>query len=233
MIFFVPARKGSERVVGKNTRPLGGRPLIAWTFDCLVEARVDPRKVIVSSDDSEVIALAHDWGFRAFVRPPDLCTSSAKMNDVLFHHDQEFGDEDVMVLYPTSPFRRGLDVERALSAWEISGGPDKVLMSVERVMHRPYGLMRIHDERGELEMVLPQGMVYYRAQGQPSLYRANGAIYLVPSPVLKSKRLDPQLFGPSTIPHVMGTIPSFEVDTEDDLRVAEALMRTLRFEVAR
>lgn len=227
MKYFVPARKGSERVLGKNMRDLHGRPLIAWTFDALVEAKAHPMSVIVSSDDNEVLNLAHDFGFRTFARPPILCTSDAKMNDVLFHHGPDFGDEDVMVLYPTSPFRRGIDVERALAAWEVQGGPDKVMMSVERVMHRPYGLMKIDEERGELNMMMPQGALYYRAQGQPSLYRANGAIYVVPPGLILGHRLDPQLFGPSTVPHVMGSIPSFEVDTEDDLIVAEAMMRSM------
>ena len=213
-------------------RPLGGKPLIAWTFEAVVEARVDPSRVIVSSDDSEVLALAHDWGFRAFVRPSCLCTPSSKMNDVLFHHSPEFEGEDVMVLYPTSPFRRGLNIERATAAWEALGGPDKVMMSVERVMHRPYGLMKIDEEKVELNLMLPQGSLYYQAQGQPPLYRANGAIYVVSSSVLRTRRLDPQLFGPSTVPYVMGAIPSFEVDTEDDLTIAEAIISGFRRERA-
>ena len=227
-MYFVPARKGSERIVGKNMRNLGGRPLIAWTFDAIIEAKADPRGVIISSDDNEVLNLAHDFGFRTFVRPPFLCTSEAKMNDVLFHHAQNFDGEDVMVLYPTSPFRRGRDIERAVAAWEVLGGPDKVLMSVERVMHRPYGLMKIDEERCELNLMMPAGAMYYRAQGQPSLYRANGAIYVISTSVMNTKRLDPQLFGPSTVPHVMGAIPSFEVDTEDDLTIAEAMCQTMR-----
>lgn len=228
MKFFVPARKGSERVLGKNMRDLAGRPLIAWTFDCLLEAEVEPRSVIVSSDDQDILALANDWGFRTFVRPPSLCTSDAKMNDVLFHHAPDFSGEDVMVLYPTSPFRRGTAVRRALAAWELLGAGDKVLMSVERVMHRPYGLMKIDEEKVELNLMLPQGALYYRAQGQPPLYRANGAIYVVASALIANRRIDPQLFGSSTIPHVMGGVESFEVDTEDDLVVADAMIRSSR-----
>lgn len=225
MIFFIPARKGSERVPGKNVRKLCGRWLIEYTFDAAVEAcGGDREKVVVSSDDDDVLSKASDYGFRAVLRPADLCTSHAKMNEVIFHHAPDFAGEDVMVLYPTSPFRGAAAVARALSAWESLGGEDKVLMSVERVMHRPYGLMKIDEHTGELNLMVAEGTTYYQSQGQPSLYRANGAIYVIANSLIRTRRLDAQLFGPFTIPHVMGAMESFEVDTETDFEIASAIV---------
>lgn len=227
MIFFIPARKGSQRLPGKNVRKLGGKSLIEYTFDAASEACGPDRKnVVVSSDDEEVIAKASDYGFRAILRPSHLCTSAAKMNEVIFHHAPDFGGEDVMVLYPTSPFRGAADIARARADWEARGGPDKVLMAVEEVTDRPYGLMKVDERTSALTLMTPAGGTYYQAQGQPSLYRTNGAIFVIANPLIHSRRLDPQLFGPVTLPHVMGAIESLEVDTPTDFEIACALIHS-------
>ena len=49
----IGARKGSKGVVGKNFRPIAGKPLIDWSLDQLFRNKnVDA--VVVSTDDPEV-----------------------------------------------------------------------------------------------------------------------------------------------------------------------------------
>src|SRR5690606_6847583 len=45
---IIPAKAHSHRVPGKNLRPLGGRPLVAWTIEAAMESSVDG--VYVSTD---------------------------------------------------------------------------------------------------------------------------------------------------------------------------------------
>ena len=85
MIFFVPARKGSERLKNKNTRLLLGRALIDWTFLRLRSLEVTDR-VLVSSDDPVILESAKRHGFMAKERPAGLCQPETRMSDVLYHH---------------------------------------------------------------------------------------------------------------------------------------------------
>ena len=49
----IGARKGSKGVVGKNFRPIAGKPLIDWSLDQLFRNKnVDA--VVISTDDPEI-----------------------------------------------------------------------------------------------------------------------------------------------------------------------------------
>ncbi|RLI73426.1 acylneuraminate cytidylyltransferase family protein, partial [Archaeoglobales archaeon] len=47
---IILARKGSRRIRRKNIQPLGGKPLIVWTFECAKKSKKLDR-VVVSTDD--------------------------------------------------------------------------------------------------------------------------------------------------------------------------------------
>lgn len=51
MLVIVQARMSSTRLPGKVLRPLGGRPMIAWTIDRLRLARTISRIVVATSND--------------------------------------------------------------------------------------------------------------------------------------------------------------------------------------
>lgn len=224
MILFIPARKGSERVKNKNMTKVLGRPLVQWTFDAVQQLNIK-WPVLVSTDDDLVWQIATGYGFTCKERPADLCDSKATMSDVLYHHLPDFdGHESVMVLYPTSPLRTAVHLQHAINLWRAKGGPDRTLMSVTPVLNRPYGLMKVRDD-GFLKCNLADGERYYQSQNMPVDYRANGAIFILPLELLKSKGLNSQLFCDRTLPFIMDETDGFEIDNTDDLRVAEVLMR--------
>ena len=69
ILAIVPARGGSKGVPGKNVRIFAGIPLIAWT---IVEAQKSQYidKLILSSDDEEIIRVSRNWGIDIpFKRP--------------------------------------------------------------------------------------------------------------------------------------------------------------------
>jgi CMP-N-acetylneuraminic acid synthetase len=71
---IIVARKHSRRVKRKNIRPLGGQPLITWTFNCAKKAE-SLDKIVVSTDDEAVRDLAFDYDVEVpyFPRRKDLC----------------------------------------------------------------------------------------------------------------------------------------------------------------
>ena len=229
MIIFIPARKGSLRVKNKNTRLVCGTPLIIRTFQAITGAlrfmELSFDNVLVSSDDIDVIKMAVEFGFKTAFRPDHLAGPATTMSDVLKHHVPDFDShEAVMILYPTSPLRSSLHLISAFTRWKRNGGPDKTLMSVSPVYHRPFGLMRL-GYKGFLKCLHPKGEAYYRTQDTPAAYRANGAIYIIPTEMIANGAVNTQLFCEKTMPFLMTETDGFEIDDEDDLVIAEALIR--------
>ena len=60
-IALIGARSGSERVPGKNVRPLAGHPLLAYAIATAEQAGVFDR-VLVSTDSEEIAAVARHYG---------------------------------------------------------------------------------------------------------------------------------------------------------------------------
>lgn len=107
----IPARGGSKGVPGKNVRPLGGRPLLAYTID-QVGAVPEIDLAVVSSDDPIIRAEASDRGMRVIDRPAALATDGAPTEAALLHALQSLAEDGepsfdyVVVLEPTSPLRK-------------------------------------------------------------------------------------------------------------------------------
>lgn len=114
----IPARGGSKRLPGKNTRHLCGKPLIAWSIIEANRSKLD--HVIVSTDDLPIANVSKDWGADVpFIRPADLATDTAKSVDVMIHAArwcEEYLErpEYIFLLQPTSPTRTKADINVAL-----------------------------------------------------------------------------------------------------------------------
>ena len=66
------ARGGSKGVPGKNLRILAGKPLIAYAIETALASKLIDR-VIVSTDDAEIAAVAQQHGAEVpFMRPQEL-----------------------------------------------------------------------------------------------------------------------------------------------------------------
>ena len=82
VIAVVPARGGSKSVPGKNIRPLGGKPLLAWSIDVARQvSEID--RIIVSTDDAQIASVGRAYGAEVYARPPHLATDEALVIDAL------------------------------------------------------------------------------------------------------------------------------------------------------
>ncbi|MCB0620321.1 MAG: acylneuraminate cytidylyltransferase family protein, partial [Saprospiraceae bacterium] len=61
IVGIVPARGGSKSIPRKNVKLLGGIPLIAYSIEAGLRSKYLDR-VIVSTDDPEIAAVAREWG---------------------------------------------------------------------------------------------------------------------------------------------------------------------------
>jgi CMP-N-acetylneuraminic acid synthetase len=216
---IIPARGGSKGIPGKNLASVGGRPLIAHTFEAARASRTLTR-VVLSTDSEEIAELGRAAGIEVpFLRPPALAADATPMLDVLRHAIAALHPRPdvVVLLQPTSPFRRAEHIDAAVSLLERSGADSVV--SVVAVPHQftPGSLMRLEGER---LVSLTNDPVATRRQDKPVLYARNGPAVLVTRvPVLASARL----YGDDTRPYEMSREDSIDIDDAFDLEMAEAL----------
>lgn len=113
LIALIPARSGSKRVEGKNTRILNGHPLLAYAIAAAIEADIFD-DIVVSSDDPLALLVADRYGAIPYGRPAKYATDDSPdiewVNDVM---SKIGGMEAYALLRPTSPFRRGEWIARA------------------------------------------------------------------------------------------------------------------------
>lgn len=223
VLAVVPARGGSKSIPRKNLAPLRGRPLLAYTADCAKGARSITRAVL-STDDEEIAAVGRSLGLEVpFLRPANLAGDDAPMLGVLLHavdeHKASRGkDPDLVVLLqPTSPLRRALDVDACVAL----ATPDvDSVVTVTDVPHRftPGSLLRETSD-GFLQPYGEAGGL--RRQDKPALLARNGPAVVVTRPgVLRAGRL----YGDRTRGHRMDAIRSLDVDEPEDLALAEVLL---------
>lgn len=217
----VPARKGSKRIPGKNAKLLGGKPLVAWTFETAMACE-GLERVCLSTDDPALMELARDYGIDApFTRPEHLCDDTAPTIDVVLHaldHYSAVGNEfdAVMLLQPTSPFRNAETLTQAIEAFRrLDGCRDFV--SVSPVESPPQWMFYIRDN--ELTPVTAWSYLQGRSQDLEPAYRLNGSIYLTSSHTLRTQR---QFVHSGCLPIKMTAGKEcIDIDTLDDWRLAE------------
>jgi CMP-N-acetylneuraminic acid synthetase len=220
----IPARGGSKGIPRKNLAPLAGRPLIAYTCDAARESRRLTR-TIVSTDDERIAAVAVQAGAESpFLRPAALAADDTPMLDVLVDlletlaSREQYRPDVVVLLQPTSPFRRGGHIDAAVDLLDASGAD--AVVSVVPVPHQftPSSLMRLDGDR----LVPWSDAPPLRRQDKPRLFARNGpAVVAVRTRTLLVDRV---LYGADTRGLVMSREESLDIDDGFDLELAELLM---------
>lgn len=222
ILALIPARGGSKGIPRKNIVPLLGRPLLSYTIAAAREAACIDR-IIVSTDDEGIAAVAAARGAEVpFLRPPELATDTAAGLEVARHalawlKEHEGYIPDIVVeLQPVAPLRLAADIEGAV-ALLLASGADSVVGLVEA--DHPYYLRSL--ENGVVKPFLPDTPEAFRRQDLPPVYRCNGAIIAVRTPVLCAG----SFYGKDVRGYIMPPERSVDIDTPLDLRLAEALLR--------
>lgn len=102
---IIPARSGSKGILGKNKKLCAGKPLIQYTID---SAKLSSflNKIVVTTDDNDIIELAKRNNIDIIRRPNELATDDSLIIDTLKHVLVSYPETKVVVLLqPTSPIR--------------------------------------------------------------------------------------------------------------------------------
>lgn len=219
---LVPARGGSKGILQKNIVPLADQPLLAYTLKAAKESEVID-SIYVSSDDDQILAMAHYYGAERVKRDPHLARDESPIDPVVaeFIHRLKLGDKDIIVLLlPTSPLRSAVHIREALA--EFRDFPTcRSLISVREINNQ---LMKAYVGGGEfLSPLAGAHSSYMRRQDLPSLYMPNNAITIFK---VEEFMREEQIPRTHEIPYLMSDIDSLDIDSPDDLQLAEQYLNT-------
>jgi CMP-N,N'-diacetyllegionaminic acid synthase len=205
------ARGGSKGVPRKNITPLCGLPLVSYVISTSKASKID--ETWVSTEDDEIAQIAESFGAQVIKRPPEMATDTARCEDALLHF-AKYVDFDILVfIQTTSPMVTKDDINRGIALMQ-TGYYDSV-----------FSVMKEHwIPRWTLDVKPIDWNTKYRPRRQSiePKYVENGAFYITN----KRNLLETGLRYSGKIGVIeMPFSRSFQVDTEDELKVIEALMR--------
>jgi CMP-N-acetylneuraminic acid synthetase len=225
---IIPARAGSKRVPGKNTRLLCGKPLIQWTVEAVEQSQYI-KDYVISTDIPFVLEKYE----KVMKRPEWLCGDNVPMTEVIkdvllkrqYYNWMHSIEDDfllrIALLQPTSPLRTKEDIDNAY--WLEStanegkpwGGNERIpLVSVceTTAKKRMYG-----------ESEAPMGeQTAYNKDTDGTCYMRNSAIFIFSALQFIETN---QIIYNDPILYKMPKSRSIDIDTEEDWMMAEALMK--------
>jgi CMP-N-acetylneuraminic acid synthetase len=226
---LIPARGGSKAIPRKNLAMLCGRPLLYYTC---VEAKAASRldRVMLSTDDEEIRQIGLSLSVEApFLRPPEFSGDAATSLSVVEHsldwleREEGYRPDIVVLLQPTSPLRRAEHIDATVASLVNTPEADGAV-TVIKVPHNcnPYSVMQVRDHR--LVPLLEEKPEYnlLRRQDHPVLLARNGpAVLAVRTTAIRQQK---RLYCMNMQPVLMENEDSVDIDTAEDLKIAEALM---------
>ncbi len=221
-LVIIPARAGSKGVPGKNRKILGGIPLIGHTVFAALEV-FEPHQICVSTDDLEIIKYVESAGLNVpFVRPDYLSGDDASTHEVILHaldfyKHKELNISTLVLLQPTSPFRKGHHIREALNLY--SNCMDMVV-SVTKTKANPYFVLFEEDENGYLQKSKKGNFI--RRQDAPEVWEYNGAIYIINVESIRQMKLNEFT---KVKKYVMEEVSSHDIDTNLDWMIAETIIK--------
>ncbi|MHA7985548.1 cytidylyltransferase domain-containing protein [Rathayibacter sp. CAU 1779] len=217
-VAVIPARAGSVGVPGKNLRDVGGVPLVTRAVaTALAAASVD--RVVVSTDGLEIASVAAEAGADVIMRPAALSTGTASSESAITHAldvlaERGIEPTTVVFLQATSPFTRASDLDAAVELVR-SGERDVVFAAVET-----HAFVWRIDGEGQARGVNHDPSYRPMRQDREPQYQETGAFYVLDAAGFR--RSGYRFFGRVG---VAVTPDAIDIDTEYDLRLADAVAR--------
>lgn len=227
ILALIPARGGSKSIPRKNLLVLAGKPLIAYSIEQARASRWITR-VVVSTDDDEIAAVAREHGAEVPFRRPAALAQDHSTDLEVFRHAlstldaaEGYGCECVVHLRPTGPVRQVARIDEAIERFLQHPEADS-LRSVTWPEHTPYKMWRI--DAGYLAPLLAvEGVAEPHSQPRqrlPEIFWQNGYVDIVRPRVILEDGL---MAGRRILPFVMDE-PVLELDYPDSIPAIEAAL---------
>ncbi len=215
IVALVPMRHHSQRVPGKNYRPLAGKPLFHYILETLL-ACAEITRVVVDTDSPEVMAGVeqHFPQVSLLERPQHLRADGVPMNEILLYDTACFPADFYLQTHSTNPLLRAETVSRAVQEFTASYPAYDSLFSVTRWQTRLWdGLAR---------PINHNPAILLQTQDLPPVYEENSCIYMFERGTLETRR---NRLGQRPLMFEIEAREALDIDEELDFSLAEFLIQ--------
>lgn len=211
-IAIIPARGNSKRIPGKNTKFLGGIPLLVHSIKYAKQfSFIDD--IYVTTDHSEIKEIALQFGAKVIDRPTEISGDFEPTVSALKHVLESISEEveNVILLQPTNPLRPTNLLEEAFQIY-LNSNVDSL-----------FTVSRNHDKLGKIvnEKFEPFNYIIgQRSQDLEPLFYENGLLYISKANLIKNDVIISENALPLEVNHVFAKV---DIDTQEDFDYAEYL----------
>jgi CMP-N-acetylneuraminic acid synthetase len=211
---LVPMRHHSQRVPGKNFRPLAGRPLYHHILlSLLAVSEID--QIVVDTDSPVIMEGLQDDFPQVIIlnRPEALRDDGVPMNEILAYDISQVPADLYLQTHSTNPLLRPQTISRAIQTLTASYPAYDSLFSVTRLQ------TRLWDQLGRAINHNPA--ILLQTQDLPPVYEENSCIYIFSREILLARR---NRLGERPLMYPIDAAEAWDIDEELDFTICNLLM---------
>lgn len=215
IVALVPMRHHSQRVPGKNFRPLSGKPLFHHIIGSLLTCP-EISQVVVDTDSQPVMEglQQHFPAVRILERPEHLRGDAISMNEILVYDTSQVQADYYLQTHTTNPLLRPSTISRAIQTFLASVPAYDSLFSVSRLQKR------LWDQHGHA--INHDPAILLQTQDLPPVYEENSCIYIFTRQNLINRR---NRLGEHPLMFEMDAAEAWDIDEELDFLITEFLIQ--------
>jgi CMP-N-acetylneuraminic acid synthetase len=214
IVALVPMRHHSQRVPGKNYRPLAGKPLFHHIIETLTHVSgID--EIVVDTDSPDIMAglEEHFPTVRVIDRPEHLRADEIPMNEILAYDTSQVQADFYLQTHSTNPLLRAETIEHALETFLEQVPAYDSLFSVTRLQTRLWDQMS--------RPVNHNPDILLQTQDLPPIYEENSCIYLFTRETLMRRR---NRLGDRPMMFEIPASEAWDIDEPLDFEIVDFLM---------
>lgn len=217
IVALVPMRHHSQRVPGKNYRPLAGKPLFHHVIGTL-QACPEISGVVVDTDSQPVMQGLQQYfpDVTILERPDHLCADEISMNDILLFDTSQVQADYYLQTHTTNPLLHPSTVSRAIQTFLAHIPAYDSLFSVTRLQRR------LWDQQGHAINHDPS--ILLQTQDLPPIFEENSCIYIFSRQTLVDRQ---NRLGRHPFMFEMDAAEAWDIDEELDFLIADFLMQRM------
>lgn len=215
IIALVPMRHHSQRVPGKNYRPLAGKPLFHYIINTLLQVPAIDQVVVDTDSEPVMDGLRKNFSDVTILnRPEHLRADDIPMNDILVYDSEQVQGDFYLQTHSTNPLLKTRTVENAIKMLLAAYPKKDSLFSVTRWQTRLYnqfGAAINHDPS-----------ILLQTQDLPPVYEENSCLYLFTRQNLLKRH---HRIGENPILFEIDPDEAWDIDEALDFEITEFLMK--------
>ena len=214
IVALVPMRHHSQRVPGKNYRPLAGKPLFHHIIISLLTCP-EITQVVVDTDSPPIIydLQVHFPQVTILERPERLRADDIATNEVLIYDLSQVQADFYLQTHSTNPLLRSETISKAVQTLISNYPVYDSLFSVTRIQ------TRLWDQSGRA--INHDPAILLQTQDLPPVYEENSCLYIFKRQTLLARR---NRLGERPMMFEIDPPEAWDIDEELDFQIVELLM---------